>query len=1148
LRSKAVIVILVGAGIVLSLPLLKQTAARMIADIPTVYAACATTKEAPLGGTDCPDSRLNDSLDITAVGPGGKKLSNGDAVYRGETITLSLSYNVKTSSGSDWDAWMDMNNFDPNACSNYSSAAAWGSGCLSGATTGHGGVDYQDLWGGVGDNYEEIEQGDNCPSFFYNSDSPFYDGSDLAAPSPENQDYTYAGAEFPWAGAYGVAPGDPGHSTCGTQGMAMAWHGVDMQAGDTPKYSVNLKFNPDYSGSNGQICINGDISKNNVNGTLIDGDHSTNGGDLYYVTSGANTLCLTINVPVTVSGNVQSDPITGTGQRFDSQSNIVAVSADCKYDDINSGDGGGYVSTDANGSFYIPWFQGEPFCAAPNTEGASPVSPYSWAYNGTQFVNVRAPNYYPASPGDGEGNDPPSWTSYNTAQVCPISCSGYNFYWIPAGIAPIATKSLDAGIFSGGGANYGPGASLKPGDQDDFYITSTNSYDSNNPAAALTDDIPLNIDPSTVVVDSVTLVQDGGPPGWDVIKTALPTGPIWLLPSELAVYGYYESGYTGELGTIDYNVSYGSGSTRPSITFNLNDMPAYSQLQVHWHGDVWGSASQIGVYPGYANNGDTRYCANEASVNYGSPSSILANCQDFANGYEGVSNFATAAAGCQVDSSCPTVGTVSGITYRPIPPPPPTGCIAKNYTSGDAFDGNDSSIIGVTATYSQVPSCPNDITTVNPPVSYVYSDPEADDSTDYDTGTFSTEATFPVSSVPAGPNYYSIDDQNGGGDLDPAMTASDCSTANSDIGAPVGCSGTGLPSGAQHLTWANLANIGGGNSSEVSFNATWNNPDVHPIGDSACNTSQLTIYDYSVSPHAAYPSASNTVCVKHVNVVRPNIQVTGNDVDAGASTNTGCTPPANPSTAFGTINTNNSTGQYVVSASGAITDLLGDLTNVRGFGSNTGNSGTGSSSGTLTQDNYGLTCLPNVTQQVQTDLTKSGGGTPINPGAIDDSGNDGKIMVGNVPAGGTFQFGAGGTTTISKRWTLYVNGNVYIDSNIAFGPTGSLAIVATGTISIDPSVTQADAFMYADTINTCEDGSGNTLGAPWSGLTCNNQLTVNGLLFARHFRFNRTSTSSTSPSEVINFSPQLYLYTPPGLSDIGLNEIDPNYELGSPRY
>jgi hypothetical protein len=867
-------------------------------------------------------------------------------------------------------------------------------------------------------------------------------------------------------------------------------------------------------------------------------------------------LCYDITGTV-VSGSVQSDPTLATGQPFDNQSGIVAVSYGCNPSDT------AYLSTDGSGNFDFFATQKQTFCFAPSTTGANPVSPYTWCYLGspsppcgvstTSYVNVRPPNYYPRTPYNG-ATDNSAWKNWSTPQVCnTTTCGNYNFYWIPAGSSPIAKKSLDPSLFAGALPDSGPGPSLTPGSTDNFYLTSTNDVDSNNPSATLTDDIPLNINPATVVVDSVTLVQFGGPLSWTVFTKSLPTGPIWLLPSESSTYCYYDASYTGQCGTATYGSSEGGGSTRPQISFTLNNMPAFSQLRVQWHGSVWGSSTQIGVYPGYANNGDTRYCANESSVNYGSQSSILANCQDFTNGYEGVSNFATASAGCQVNSSCPSVATVSNVTYNPIPPPTVdlSACIAKNYTSGDSFDDNDSSLLGVTPSLVQVAGCPNDITILNPSasplVNYVYSDPGSDDTTDYDTGTFNLEATFPTATAPAGPVYYYIDDQYGGANLDSAMTANNCTNATSAIGGPVGCSGTASPNGSQHLTWPGIANIGGGNSSEVSFGVTWDNPDVHPIGGFACNTAQVTVYDYSVNPHASTTSPSNQVCVKHVNVVRPAIQVTGNDVDAGASTTTSCTPPTTPSTAFGTINTNPSTGQYVVSASGAITNTLGGLP-IRGFGSNTGNSGTGSSAGTLTQNNYGLTCLPNVTQQVQSDIASSGGGTPINPGAINDGGNDGKIMVGNVPVGGTFQLGSGGTTNITKRWTLYVNGNVYIDSNLAFSPTGSLAIVATGTISIDPSVTRVDAFLYGDTINTCEDGSGNTLGAPWTGLTCNNQLTINGLVFARHFRFNRTSTVSTSPSEIIKFSSQLYLYTPPGLSDIGLNEINPNYELGSPRY
>ncbi len=1152
MRFKAAVVVIIGVALFFSAPVLKQAAGDLLARLPVAHAAgCGATKEAPLGGTDCAPSRDDTGgMGITAKDTNGNPIAPGGSIYRGESITLTLSYTVTKTSSNVWDAWMDLDTtndtcYDPTA---------W-SPCLSNPTSASTSQDLNDHFN-VGDDAAHIEQNDNCPSFYYNIDSPYYYGLSAKGSNPAQfKDFIQQGTEYQWSDPN---PGDPGHSTCLGQGESAVWHGAHMSTLGQKNYSVTFHVNPNYAHQNGSLCISGDISKGDVNGNTSSGA-SVNGGDLYYRTS-ANSLCLVVNNPITVSGNVQSDPVAATGQRFANQSNLVSVSANCTYSDMSSSDGSQYLSTDANGSFYLNWNQGEPFCMQPNTQGSNPASVFTWGYNGTTYNNVRPPNYYPLNPNIG-ANDPASWTGWNAAQVCNNNCGGYNMYWTPAPVAPVAAKSIDSGIFSGAAANYGPGANLSPGSTDTFYVTGTNPYDSNTPSSSLTDDIPLNIDPSTIVIDSVKLVQSGGPSGWSVQPTTF-SAPLYT-----GGVTYNMSGYTGcnvgginlngtvtDCGRLSYAYTAGAGTTRPNITFNFTKMPAYSQLQVQWHGKVWSTQSNIGVYPGFSGNNDTRYCANETNVNYSSINSIQANCQDFnpispsdPGGYEGVSNFATAgAAGV-------TVGNASNVTYSPIPGVScdTTGscsvpCLSKgNYTATDQFGGNDASLVGGTLSLTST-GCNTTVKipnpAANPLVSYIYAAPIANGTTGYDNGTYYLQANIAVKNPSGGPVFYNVDDQTNGGYLDSAMTANNmyCPADN----PATACNGLASPNGSQHLQWANLENLGSASRGDkLQLDVAWDHPTVHAVGQTACNTAQVSLVEYWLAGPRTLTGNSNTVCVKRVDVTQPGIKVTNNDVDAGTVTQSNnCKTPytaATLPTGYGTINTNTSQGQYVVSASGNITSTYNSLP-IRGFNSNGGLN-------TLTQQGYGLTCLPNITQQVG---TQAGAFAPtVSSGAINDSTYDGKIMAGTT-SGGTFTLGTNpnGTTNITKRWTLYVNGNVYINSNIAFGPTGSLAIVATGNIMIDPSVTRVDAFLYADTINTCENASGSTLGAGFTYPTCNTALTINGLAFARHFRFNRTSTVATTPSEVINFSPQLYLYTPPGLSDINLTQIVPSYTTTSPRY
>lgn len=1014
--------------------------------------------------------------------------------------------------------------------------------------------------------------GISCPSYYYNHDSPF-----------SNSGTTYeslAGTNKPWgANAYNFI----GQSSCGDDGQAAIWYNLFMGGGGHAR-SVDYTIDPNMTTS-GSMGIEAAIFCGNIDthsgcpthkegldspsgrpNNTWSADHG--GGNIYYFASG-----YTVNIapwPIThFTGNVQSDPIAATGQRFANQGNIVSYARVTRggCDWANAG----HVSTDANGSFDIGSFREfQPICIQSNTQGATAAGPYSWSYGGTYYSNIRPPNY-PWPPGTGNdppnGSNPNTWSSWDSQQVCKTtSCGGYNFYWLPAGVAPITVKSIDAGIFSGGGANAGPGAALHPGDRDDFYMTMSNPYDVNNPNDAITDQIPLNIDPASVVIDSENLYQSGGPPGWRVnTASLLPSGgvPLWLLPYQTAGYCYFLSGYVGHCGNSQNQATFGGGATPPFISLGLNAMPAYSTLQVHWHGTVRAATNQIGVYPGYSNNGDTRYCANPSGVDYANFNTIFTNCQDLNGGFEGVSNFTTTSAGCGMDSTCPTVGNVSDITYRPIPPPTSSlsACIEKNYLGYNDANGTDQRQVGRPPVYTT--RCgPGGIGFIQPPpVNYIYLDPGSPGLTGDDNGLISMQPFFSAPTPGYGRTIYDIDDQWAGGGLDSAMEETACSPGYNAANQYVSCTVTGVPNSSQHITWSNFANDGGGWSPVFSFNNDWNNPGAHPIGGCAPNTAQVTAHDDSTNPHQLYAYPSNTICIKHIVISEPGIQVTQNDVDAGASTAQGCQP--NPGGPNDRINTNPSTGQYVVSASGA----LGS------FSSNTTTGG--NTRGGLTQHHYDLVCLPDVSSTVSA-WAASHPSASINSGNIDDSTNvggtngyDGYVMKGNVSAGGTFNFGtnATGTTTINRRWTLYVNGNVYINSNINFGPQGSLAIVATGNIMIDHNVTAVSGFLYAGsgttvsdptkgTINTCEfpgpGGVGLTLGDPtgYDHLDCDKStghpLTITGSLFARHYRFNRTTTDNT-PAEIINFNPQLFLYTPPGLSDIG-TYTQPTYSLTSPRY
>jgi hypothetical protein len=172
--------------------------------------------------------------------------------------------------------------------------------------------------------------------------------------------------------------------------------------------------------------------------------------------------------------------------------------------------------------------------------------------------------------------------------------------------------------------------------------------------------------------------------------------------------------------------------------------------------------------------------------------------------------------------------------------------------------------------------------------------------------------------------------------------------------------------------------------------------------------------------------------------------------------------------------------------------------------------------------------------------------------------------------GGIIPATAAGNT--GNNLSIFINGNVYISSNIVYGTNGgdwninadgssnipSVYIVATGNIYISPTVTELDGVYVANvnasggggTIYTCGQGSFTPLPTASLYAGCNQQLTVYGSFIANQVNLMRTfgslddSTATETPNsaslrqcqnggfasdcaaELFNFSPELYLSDP----------------------
>lgn len=139
-----------------------------------------------------------------------------------------------------------------------------------------------------------------------------------------------------------------------------------------------------------------------------------------------------------------------------------------------------------------------------------------------------------------------------------------------------------------------------------------------------------------------------------------------------------------------------------------------------------------------------------------------------------------------------------------------------------------------------------------------------------------------------------------------------------------------------------------------------------------------------------------------------------------------------------------------------------------------------------------------------------------------------------------------GSINAGKNISLFVDGNIYITSNIQYSAgyndtnTPKLAIVARGNIYIDPGVTQLDGFYIAQpktgvadsgNVWTCHDNSTTVPTGQWLYDNCRvTRLDVNGALVAKQVQLTRVrgDVASAAPNEGLNsgYVAEVFNYTP----------------------
>lgn len=149
----------------------------------------------------------------------------------------------------------------------------------------------------------------------------------------------------------------------------------------------------------------------------------------------------------------------------------------------------------------------------------------------------------------------------------------------------------------------------------------------------------------------------------------------------------------------------------------------------------------------------------------------------------------------------------------------------------------------------------------------------------------------------------------------------------------------------------------------------------------------------------------------------------------------------------------------------------------------------------------------------------------------------------------------GGTVNRGERISVYVDGDVFINSNITYADDWSydnvplFQLVVKGNIYISSTVTQLDGLYVAQQ----DGGAGGVMYTCATAMappaltgtffnTCNSRLTVNGAFVANSVEFLRTrgtlsqslaneDSTASSAGEVFNFNPSLWMVQP--LDDSG---------------
>lgn len=327
-----------------------------------------------------------------------------------------------------------------------------------------------------------------------------------------------------------------------------------------------------------------------------------------------------------------------------------------------------------------------------------------------------------------------------------------------------------------------------------------------------------------------------------------------------------------------------------------------------------------------------------------------------------------------------------------------------------------------------------------------------------------------------------------------------------DTAAP-GYSTSCAPGVANCWHWIYGAGLPAGVTSTQTSGALFTVSNATPDGKLVC-------FNLTVNParNDGTRETSGASCFTVYRPHYPGIIGTSGDVHAGG----GLCAQAQANGSINTHALSNSIGEYVVSASGIVSN----------FGSD---NAAGGSSATLGKTgNYATICRPDLVALARSYINAGGAYRPLGNGGWN---------VGALPASasGVYVHNAGGNITLRGTYSgnrpitiVSLGGTVTISNPIilnALATTGdnvpSIGIIAAGGIEVAGAANRVDAYLFSNgTIDTCSEGN---------VAACRNTLTVNGFLMGRRILFKRLGPATGATATVgerINLTGQLYLNPP----------------------